>query len=130
MLYFTDIHDRQMINDDDSVVWSTFTDEVGNTVEFTIIKATGKHKCPYPNCTVECVSRGSLVRHYNNFHAVSTTFKCSLCGSTYTRKDNLLKHLKIKHNYIAEPQSIDSKLKKMLENSKFILILSIYLAIG
>ena len=59
-----------------------------------------------------------LNRHLQTRHKEEEHFKCNLCEKTYTRKDILKRHLRIKHN-INERKAIipgTSKINKNLHN--------------
>ncbi|XP_076049526.1 uncharacterized protein LOC143030247 isoform X2 [Oratosquilla oratoria] len=48
-------------------------------------------------CTARCASTGHLKRH-KSAHGANRRFKCHVCDCSYSRQDNLKKHLSVAHS--------------------------------
>ena len=53
------------------------------------------HKCS--ECNYECVNKNRLTQHMEE-HVMANEFLCDLCGSTFTQKGSLNRHMKILHS--------------------------------
>lgn len=80
----------------------------GKVVKYKISQ-TGKHICPFQNCSSEYLNKKDLLRHFHNPNAHQhlklepLTHNCSICGVVYKRRDDLTRHLKHKHQIYRPP---------------------------
>ncbi|KAK6814938.1 hypothetical protein RU639_009658 [Aspergillus parasiticus] len=80
----------------------------GFTQEAHLIKHMRTHKpvlCPRPGCTVQAAKTKDIRRHVMVVHKLwaknqwnmEESFCCEICSEPFTRKDNLRRHYKKKH---------------------------------